>query len=155
MEIKIDFRLNKRFGVIERTVFRFVLNGFKDAVEISDAMPIFSDIVIANAIRNLVNSQIITASTDSSVLNLSDPIIAIIDICQSNHYTVTFSPELEKQICDTGIVFSDDRIKETASVKETILQTILPNVKIDKFVKQYAKTLDFVIREYREEEQNE
>ena len=67
MEIKIDFRLNKRFGVIERTVFRFVLNGFKDAVEISDAMPIFSDVVIANTIRNLVNNQIITASTDSSV----------------------------------------------------------------------------------------
>ena len=154
MEIKIDFRLNKRFGVIERTVFRLVLNGFKDSIEITNALPVFSDIVIANAIRNLVNSQIITASTDSSTLNLSDPIIAIIDICHSNHYTVTVSPELEKQICDTGIVFSDDRIKETASVKEAILQNILPNVKIDKFVKQYARTLDYIIREYREEEQN-
>ena len=154
MEIKIDFRLNKRFGVIERTLFRFVLNGFKDAAEISNSLPIFSDIVIANGIRNLVNSQIITANIDSSVLNLSDPIITIIDVCHNNHYSVSVSTELEKLICDTGIMFSDDRIKETAGVKEAILQYVLPNVRIDKFVKQYTRTLDFVIREYREEEQN-
>ena len=80
MEIRIDFQLNYRFGVIEKTIFRLVLNGFKDAAEISNSLPIFSDIVIANGIRNLVNSQIITANTDSSILNLSDPIIAIIDI---------------------------------------------------------------------------
>ena len=154
MEIRIDFQLNKRFGVIERTIFRLVLNGFKDAAEISNSLPIFSDTVIANGIRNLVNSQIITANTDSSILNLSDPIIAIIDICHSNRYTVTVSPELEKQICETGIVFSDDRIKETAGVKEAILQYVLPNVRIDKFVRQYARTLDFIILEYRKEEQN-
>ena len=154
MEIRIDFQLNNRFNVVERTIFRLVLNGFKDAAEISDSLPIFSDIVIANGIRNLVNSQILTASTDNSILNLSDPIIAIMDICHSSHYTVTVSPELEKQICNTGIVFSDDSIKETASVKEAILHTILPNVKIDKVVMQYTKTLDFFIKEYSEEEQN-
>ena len=155
MEIRIDFQLNHKFSVIEKTIFRFVLNGFKDAMEISNALPIFSDVVIANAIRNLVNSQIITASTDSNVLNLSDPIIAIIDICHSSHFTVNVSPDLEKLIHDTGIVFSDDRKKETASVKEAILQSILPNVKIDRYVKQYTKTLDFIIKEYREEEQYE
>lgn len=154
MEIKIDFQLNKRFGVIERTIFRLVLNGFKDAAEISNSLPIFSDIVIANGMRNLVNSQIIAANTDRGVINLSDPIIALIDICHSSHYSLSVSPELEKQIRNSGIVFSDDRIKETADVKDALLQYVLPNVKLDKYVKQYARTLDFVIREYREEEQN-
>lgn len=149
MIIKIDFQLNHRFSVVEKIIFRLVVNGFKDAVEISDALPIFSDVVIANGIRNLVNNQIITASTDSSVLNLSDPIIAIIDICHSSHYTLNVSSELEEMIRDTGIVLSDDRNKETYDVKEAILQSILPTVKIDRYVKQYIKALDFMIKEYR------
>jgi hypothetical protein len=151
MEIKIDFQLNHKFGVIEKMIFRFVLNGFKDATEISNALPIFSDVVIANGIRNLVNAQIITANFDNNALNLSDPIIAIINICHEIHYTVNVPSELEKQICDKGIVFSDNRNKITSDVKEAILQNILPNLKIDKYVRQYANTLDFIIKEYREE----
>ncbi len=62
MKVKIDFQLNRRFGVVERIIFRLVLNGFSNAREIELALPIFSDAVIANAIRHLVNEQIIAAT---------------------------------------------------------------------------------------------
>ena len=97
---------------------------------------------------NLVNSQIITVNTDSNLLNLSDPIITIIDVCHNNQYTISVPPDVEKQICTNGIIFSDNRIKEMVGVKEAILQCVLPNVE------QYAKRLDFIIKEYTGEEHN-
>lgn len=33
MKVRIDFQLNRRFGVVERLVFRLVLNGFNNARE--------------------------------------------------------------------------------------------------------------------------
>ena len=61
MKAKIDFQLNRQFGVVERIIFRLVLNGFTNAREIKLSLPLFSDAVIANAVRHLVNEQIISA----------------------------------------------------------------------------------------------
>ena len=56
MTVQIDFALNRRFGVVEQTIFRLVLNGLTNIQQISNLLWIFSDEVIANAIRKLVNA---------------------------------------------------------------------------------------------------
>jgi len=61
MQVKIDFQLNRRFGVTERIIFGLVMHGFSNAREIYLSLPVFSDAVIANAIKNLVNQQILSA----------------------------------------------------------------------------------------------
>lgn len=150
MDIKIDFKLSDRFSVVEKTIFRLVLNGFKDAQDLTDAMPLFSDHVIANSIRNLVNAQMISANLDDGILNLSDPIIAIIDVCYNNHFTMTLSTNSEKTIKNGGIIIDRDWSEETTALKEAILKHILPNVKMDI----YSRSLDFIITEFTEESDN-
>ena len=86
MKIKIDFQLNRSFGVVERIIFRLVLNGFTDVKEIVEALPIFSDVVIANAIKHLVNRQLLSANITAGELFLSDPLLAIIGVCLENTF---------------------------------------------------------------------
>ena len=76
MKVNIDFQLSRRFGVVERLIFRLVLNGFCNAREIKLALPIFSDAVIANAVRNLVNEAIISSDIETGALFLSVPVTA-------------------------------------------------------------------------------
>ena len=42
MRVRIDFQLNRQFGIIENVIFRFVLNGFRDSNEIARALPLFA-----------------------------------------------------------------------------------------------------------------
>ena len=82
MKLKVDFQLNRRFGFIEILIFSLVLNGFYSAREIELALPIFSDAVIANAVRHLVNEQIISADVETSTFSLSEAMVAVIAMCQ-------------------------------------------------------------------------
>ena len=79
MTVQIDFALNRRFGVVEQTIFRLVLNGLTNAQQIGDLLWIFSDEVIANAIRKLVNRQVICADLDARTLSLSEAVLAMIN----------------------------------------------------------------------------
>ena len=81
MRVVIDYKLANYYGVVERIIFRFLLHGIKDAQEISKALPIFSDSVIANGLKNLTNNQIIKIDTETGMLSISDPLIALIKKC--------------------------------------------------------------------------
>ena len=141
MKVKVDFQLNRRFGVVERLVFRLVLNGFYSAREIKLALPIFSDVVIANAIRHLVNEQIISADVETGVLSLSEAIVAVIAMCQQQSLELDIPASLETVVQENGIEVFDTSTPEALRLKEAILQELLPNIKLDF----YRYSLDFII----------
>ena len=142
MKVKIDFKLNRRFGVVERLIFRLVLNGFTNAREIRLSLPIFSDAVIANAIRSLVNEQILSADVESGALSLSDAMVAIIAMCNESNSEMNIPTAFIELAEQSGILIDDNRIPETIMLKDAIVRELLPNIKLDTF--RYS--LDFIIR---------
>lgn len=140
MTVKIDFFLGRRFGVVEQTIFRLVLNGLTDVKQISDLLGVFSDMVIANALRRLVNQQIIRVDMESRKLSLSDAVVALIEICKHSSF--------ELDIHDENLLVADNTdysIEKTAiEAKTAILVKLLPKVK-RSFLIGLAKCFDFRI----------
>ncbi len=141
MKVRIDFKLNRRFGVIEKLVFRLVLNGFSNVREIKLSLPLFCDAVIANAVRRLVNEQLISADVETGTLSLSEAVVAIIAMCQKKSFEIVIPDSLENAILQDGIEVKDNRISEAVWLKKTIMKELLPDVILD----QYCYSLDFII----------
>ena len=137
MTVQIDFALNRRFGVVEQTIFRLVLNGLTNIQQISNLLWIFSDEVIANAIRKLVNQQVLCADLDARTLSLSEAVLSIIDTCLNNSYDIKIPDTLVNKATDGNLLITDTK------VKEAILAQLLPNIKIGFL----ADSLDFNICE--------
>lgn len=145
MRIRIDFQLNRQFGIVERIIFRLILNGFTDSREIAKALPLFSDSVIANGIKHLVNRQVLTADIEAGKLFLSEPLVAIIDMCLENTYEIDAPVELEGYIKRDGLMISGIADEESHSLKQAVLFELLPSIKLD----MYVDSLDFVLCEDR------
>ena len=138
MTAKIDFTLNEqRFGTVERTIFRLVLNGLTSAQHIGNILWVFSDSVVANAIKRLVNQQILCADIESRSLSLSEPVTALIEACMTNEFDTIITNDIMSVMTDGKLYITD------VKVKEIIISNLLPNIKLDRF----AKELDFVICE--------
>ena len=140
MTVKIDFALGRRFGVVEQTIFRLVLNGLANSRQISNVLWVFSDEVIAEALRKLVNQQIIKVDLESQTLALSDTVAALIEICAHKF--------LELEISDGSLLVADNAdysIEKTAiEAKTAILAELLPNIK-HSFLIDLSKCFDFRI----------
>ena len=145
MKVKIDFQLNRQFGVVENIIFRLVLNGFTDSREIAKALPLFSDSVIANGIKHLVNRQILAADIEVSKLYLSEPLVAIIDMCLENTYVIDVPAEWEGYIKGDGLMISSISDEESHSLKQAVLFELLPGIRLD----MYVDSIDFVLCEER------
>lgn len=141
MKVKVDFQLNRQFGVMERVIFRLVLNGFCSAREIELALPIFSDAVIANAVRHLVNEQIISADVETGTFSLSEAMVAVIAMCQQRSFELEIPASLETEMQEKGIEVFDNSMPEAIELKDALIQELLPNVKLDF----YRYSLDFII----------
>ena len=140
MTVKIDFSLGRRFGVVEQTIFRLVLNGLTDAKQISNLLWVFSDVAIANALRKLVNQQIISVDIESRKLSLSDAVVALIEICSHSSFEIDIPNEI-LLVADNA----DYSIEKTAiEAKTAILVEFLPKVK-RSFLIGLAKCFDFRI----------
>lgn len=145
MKVKIDFQLNRQFGVVENIIFRLILNGFTDSREITKALPLFSDSVIANGIKHLVNRQILAADIEASKLYLSEPLVAIIDMCLESAYEIDVPAELESYIKGDGLMISGISDEESHSLKQAVLFELLPGIRLD----MYVDSIDFVLCEER------
>lgn len=145
MKVTIDFQLNRQFGVVENIIFRLILNGFTDSREITKALPLFSDSVIANEIKHLVNRQILAADIEASKLYLSEPLVAIIDMCLENTYEIDVPAELESYIKGDGLMISGISDEESHSLKQAVLFELLPGIRLD----MYVDSIDFVLCEER------
>jgi hypothetical protein len=137
MKVKIDFIIGRRFGVVEQTIFRLVLNGLTNTRQISNLLWIFSDEVIANALRRLVNQQILKADAGSQTLSISDAVTAIIETCLTNSYVLNMPESLADVMLDKCLLITD------IDTKEAVLAQLLPNIKLGFS----AKALDFIISE--------
>lgn len=135
MKVDFDFALNWRFGVVEKTILRLIMNGLTNAQQISNLLWIFSDEVIANAVRKLVNQQILCADLDSHTLMLSEPVLAIIDTCINNSYDIEMPENLIEFMSDGRLLIADPK------TKEAIITQLLPGIKLGFL----ANSLDFSI----------
>lgn len=148
MEVKFDFSLNeRRYGVVEQTIFKMVLRGIDSAEAISALLWIFSDDVKATAIQKLVNSQVLRADLTSGKLYLSDGIISIISACHNSTYTVELPESLLSQMTEGVLLVESQQSieiqREIDQLKISILNHILPDISI-AFL---APTLTFSITE--------
>lgn len=137
MTAQIDFALSRRFGVVEQTIFRLVLNGLTNVQQMNNLLWIFSDEVIANAIRKLVNQQVLCADLDARTLSLSEAVLSIIDTCLNNSYDIKIPDSLVNKATDGNLLITDTK------AKEAILAQLLPGIKIGFL----ANSLDFNIYE--------
>jgi hypothetical protein len=143
MKMNIDFSLSGRFDVVEQTIFRLIIGGVKDVKTIGALLSIYSDEVIANAIRKLVNYQILSANIEARTLSVSEVLLALMEKC------IQQSGQLELSI-ETGIPSDQNKVFITDEVcKRQILNALLPEINTGFL----AKSLDFVI--YEEGGQNE
>ena len=142
MKINIDFTLNHRFGVVEKTIFRLVLFGINDAEEISFLLSVFSNTVKSNAIIKLVNNQILFADVDSGKLFITETIYALISACSDSSYEVEVPVQLTELIVNGGLIISDVEVKTEAKIlKKALISQLLPNIKLDFL----CSSLDFLI----------
>ena len=130
MIVKVDFSLSRQFGVVERIIFRFVINGYGNVKEYAQSLPLFSDSVIANAIKHLVNQQVLAVSSETGVLSMSESIKALIIACHDNEYDINIPDNLVSVIEEDGVILTDDN-RELITSKEQILRDMLPNVKLE------------------------
>lgn len=137
MKVKIDFTLSQRFGVVEQSIFRLVLGGVENTRQISYLLGVFSDAVIANAMRRLVNHQILRADLKTQTLSVSDAVMSIIEICLNTSYDLDMPASLTDKMVDGHLPVTD------ITVKKAILSKLLLNIKLGFL----AKALDFSICE--------
>jgi hypothetical protein len=141
MKVRIDFSLNRRFGVVEQTIFRLILNGLTSAQQIRKLLWIFSDEVIANAIRRLVNEQLVCAIVESRTLSLSDAVLAVIETCLKNSYDIIIPDTLANTMSDEILLITDNKMEEAIIVKKAIIAQLLPGIKLGFL----ANSLDFSV----------
>ncbi len=135
MSIGIDFMLSHRFGAVEQTIFRLVLNDVPGVRDITALLSIYTDDVIANAIKRLVNYQLLRADLEKRVLWISDPVQAVIESCLENSNIITLPPEVISFIPKEGLLIED------YDLKSKILSALLPGINLGFLV----KSLDFII----------
>ena len=147
MSVRIDFTLSNRFSAVEQAIFRLVIDGVRDVNTITALLSVYSDEVIANAIKMLVNYQILRANIESRTLALSDTIVALIDQSLEQSKTLT----IEDFELIGSLSTADDRLeeKEKYQIKHQLLSTLLPGVNIGFLV----KSLEFTI--YQRGDQDE
>lgn len=143
MTTRIDFTLSKRYGVVEQAIFRLVLNGVADVRVITNILCLYSDQVIANAIKRLVSFQILSANTEARTLTLSDPLLALIERCTAYNGELAL-PEGNDSLSSSDLSDSDRDI-----INREILHQLLPGINIGFL----TKSLDFVV--YNQEDPNE
>ena len=148
MRLHVDFSLSKRFGVVERTIFRLVLNGYADVREIADALTLFSAPVIANGIRHLVNSQILAIDMASGRLSIAEPLTAMVSVCLDDDVVIDIPDDLISPISSGGILIDSGNSKETQELKPVLrqlkaafLEYLLPDVNLGL----YTDALDFTL----------
>lgn len=136
MIIKIDFSLSpRRYQTVEQTIFRLVLGGLVETQTIATLLCIYSDDVIANAVKKLVNYQILAANLEMRTLSLSAPLLALTEACLEHTHTVDI-PDVILQNAEEGKIYVTDD-----TVKQQILEVLLPDVRVGFLV----RSLDFVL----------
>lgn len=127
MKVKFDFTLNeRRYGVVERAIFRMVLRGLDSAQGIAALLWIFSDEVKATAIQKLVNTQVLRAELAANRLYPSDGIVSVLNACHDHSYELPVElPEaLRTQMREGTVTLEDQR------VSAAILGYLLPQVNV-------------------------
>lgn len=142
-----DIALSKASGVVERTIFRLVLNGRTDVHEICSLLCLFSRPVIANGIRCLVNKQILAVDMASGVFSLSEPLVAL--LCSTKTPIVLELPDTLVELLDNdGVLIVDgmttdglNPFPKSRALKSALFQYLLPGVNLD----HYVGCFDFVL----------
>lgn len=136
MKLKYDFVLSHRFGVLEKLIYRMVINGVSSVKIITALLPIFSEEVIAFSIRKLVNAQLLSADIGTKTVSLSEVSLLLIDACAEKKVDVDVSDEFIEILSEANSVVIDD-----PQVTAVILKNLLPDVRTSFL----SGTLDFVV----------
>ena len=135
MRVKIDFALNHNLGAVSQAVFRLVLCGVYDVKTIADLLRIYSNEVLATAIRKLVNIQMLTADLNGGILRLSDPTMALIKRCHDTEFDIDLPDNIIRYMDGNRIVLHDDSGDQAMrenyhSIKSGIISILLPGAKV-------------------------
>ena len=124
MKLRYDFVLSHRFGVLEKLIYRMVINGISSVESISTLLPIFSEEVIALSIRKLVNAQLLTVDIGMKTIFLSDVSLLLIDACAEKEFDVDVSDKFNKKLSE-----ADSIVIDAPKVTAVILKNLLPDVR--------------------------
>lgn len=148
MNLRVDISLSKEFGIVERTVFRLVLNGYTDASEIATALSLFSHPVVANGMCHLVNRQMLAVDMSTAHLKIAEPLTALMNMCIEHRVVVDIPDELGALIEQDGFLLDSGTSRETSQyrtelrqLKASLLECLLPGVNLE----HYVDSLDFTL----------
>ncbi|MHC1731941.1 MAG: hypothetical protein AB9888_07950 [Bacteroidales bacterium] len=138
MKVKFDILLNFKFEALEQAIFYTVLLGYRDVSIIKQYLNIFDDDVIAVAIRNLVNKQLLTANFAELSLGISEPMKLLISKCSNNSFEIDLPEIIDIQIRTQGY---SDQIYD-----KKIVYSILANLSEDADLTYYSNYLGVVVK---------
>lgn len=115
-------------------------------LDIRKLLWILSDQVVAEAVKNLVNRQILNVSFSEGIIKLSDPINSLIQECHYNNYEL----QLPKEFVPDNHLIIPVEGENSRQLKTAILKTILPNVNLEFL----NNSIDFVICKVGDEGEN-
>jgi hypothetical protein len=89
MKVNIKFTLNEKyFDIIEQAIFKLVLNGCTKVALINKYLYIFDKNILAQAISNLVNKQILIVNIIEKTILPSSPIQALYDLTKDSLFNL-------------------------------------------------------------------
>lgn len=141
MKIKVDFQLSNQFNCLEQLIFKFVINGFVDIKQMVEILPLFSDVVIANGIKHLVNQQILLAKKEIGELTVSSPLHAIITKCHDKAFELKMPDEFASFLNNGNSILLDNYDRNSFVLKKAILSELIPEVSLG----MYINSIDFVL----------
>ena len=137
MKLKFDYTLSRRFGVLEKLIYRLVINGLSSVETITSLLPVFSEEVIALSLRKLVNTQLLRADVGSQTISLSDLSLLLIGSCAENEFDIDIPDEFVTELSTKEFIVIED-----TEVVAVMLQSLLPNIKAEFL----SSALAFIIR---------
>ncbi len=150
MNYRVDFSISNGFHIVEQAVFRLACNGVVDVDLIKALLNIFSEQVIAIAIRNLVNAQILQADLEKRYLVIPDTLKDLMDACGKRTIKLSIPPEIAEDATGGSLFLPCNLAEESKEVKEAridvkraILSELLPGIN----VADYSKVLDLYLME--------
>ena len=150
MNYRVDFSISNRFQVIEQAIFRLACHGVLDVELIKALLNIFSEQVIAIAIRNLVNAQLLQADLENGYLIIPDTLKDLMDACRRNTVEFSIPPEMAESATAESLFLPCNLADESKEVKEAridvkraILSELLPGINVT----DYSKVLNLYLTE--------
>ncbi len=135
MRVGIDFKLSRHLGVVEKSVFSMILCGYNRINDIVDVLRLFSPEVLATAIMNLVNLQLLCVNEARNELTLSALVSSLVERCLVEEFEAEFPVEICQKLEEGACPIIELSPTLDRDVNREMISSLLPGINITPLAK--------------------